>query len=52
MLLATGEAHILPGDEYIVNPVAEAIENQIGILHHYVDLSKERYFKQAWRRYL
>jgi hypothetical protein len=52
MLLATGKAHILPGDEYIVNPAAEAIGNQTGILHHYVDLSKEGYFKQAWRRYL
>jgi len=52
MLLAGCDAHILPAAEYIVNPEEEAIRNQTGILHHYVDLSKEGYFKQAWRKYL
>jgi hypothetical protein len=52
MLLAGRETHILPPGEYIVNPEAEAIRKQTGTLHHYVDLSKEGYFKQAWRKYL
>ena len=49
MLLSETEAIILPGDEYIVNPDIGLINNKTGALHHYVDLSKEGYFKKAWK---
>ncbi|TCD07723.1 glycosyl transferase [Pedobacter frigidisoli] len=35
--------------EYIVNPSKKMVEDRQGILHHYVDLSKESYFKYAWK---
>jgi hypothetical protein len=49
MLLANVEAVVLPADEYIVNPDTNRINSHIGTLHHYVDLSKEGYFKKAWK---
>jgi len=50
MLIGEVKSTILPADEYIVNPSTKAIEGQEGKLHHYVDLSKEGYFKQAWKK--
>jgi len=50
MLLAGTETTILPAGEYIVNPGQPAIQAAKGVLHHYVDLSKEGYFKTAWKR--
>jgi hypothetical protein len=38
--------------EYIVNPSRDDVENKNGTLHHYVDLSKEWYFKKAWKELL
>jgi hypothetical protein len=49
MLIGDTEALVLPADEYIVNPDMDKIDDQKGILHHYVDLSKEGYYKKAWR---
>ncbi len=49
MLIGETPSVILPADEYIVNPTPRAITNKTGILHHYVDLSKENYFKKAWK---
>jgi hypothetical protein len=50
MLLAGVKANVLPADEYIVNPGQTAINATKGVLHHYVDLSKESYFKFAWQK--
>ena len=50
MLIGEVKSTILPADENIVNPSTKAIEGQEGKLHHYVDLSKEGYFKQAWKK--
>jgi hypothetical protein len=50
MLLAGVKAAVLPADEYIVNPDQQAINAAKGVLHHYVDLSKEGYFKTAWNK--
>lgn len=49
MLIGESNCNILPAEDYIVNPDAGFITNKKGTLHHYVDLSKEGYFKQAWR---
>lgn len=38
--------------DYIVNPAKEDVEKGKGVLHHYVDLSKEWYFKTAWKKIL
>jgi len=45
MLIADIPSTILNADEYIVNPD----DFSSGILHHYVDLSKEIYFTKAWQ---
>jgi hypothetical protein len=42
--------HIAPKSEYIVFPTNEQIEGPVGTLHHYVDTSKEWYFKYAWKQ--
>lgn len=49
MLIGENQAEVLSSHEYIVNPDIETIENRKGTLHHYVDLSKEGYFKKAWK---
>jgi hypothetical protein len=52
MLIAGQPSTILENTDYIVNPTRRKIENPTGILHHYVDLSKEGYFKTAWKKVL
>lgn len=52
MLIGSADSVVLKADEYIVNPAKDQIKNKSGILHHYVDLSKEGYFKQAWKHFL
>lgn len=52
MLIGNMDATVLKAGEYIVNPGKDQIKNKTGILHHYVDLSKEGYFKQAWKHFL
>ena len=49
MLIGETPAEVLPANEYIVNPDPSKIEDHTGTLHHYVDLSKEGYFKKAWK---
>ncbi|MCX2575917.1 glycosyltransferase family 2 protein [Pedobacter sandarakinus] len=50
MIIGSGQAHILSKNAYIVNPTFKQVEQQNGVLHHYVDLSKEAYFKIAWKK--
>jgi len=50
MMIGDGSATVLPPDKYIVNPGKAAIAAQDGLLHHYVDLSKEGYYKLAWKK--
>jgi hypothetical protein len=45
IIIGDADSVILNAGEYIVNPSRESM----GILHHYVDLSKEIYFKNAWQ---
>lgn len=47
MLIGEQESTILNKENHIVNPIKISSED---ILHHYVDTSKERYFKTAWRQ--
>lgn len=42
--------YVLPPCDYIVFPTKEQINHQEGTLHHYVDVSKEGYFKESWKR--
>lgn len=39
-----------PKSKYIVFPSYEQIKHQTGTLHHYVNESKEFYFKEGWKR--
>lgn len=50
MLVANTESNVLPPNAYIVNPDNVATDNLKGALHHYVDISKEWYFTQAWKK--
>ncbi|SEO23521.1 hypothetical protein SAMN05192574_106200 [Mucilaginibacter gossypiicola] len=52
MLIGNDNATVLKAEEYIVNPGPDQIKNKTGRLHHYVDLSKEGYFKHAWKHFL
>ena len=49
MLVSNSGSVILNANEYVVNPNKQMIINKNGVLHHYVDLSKEGYFKEAWK---
>lgn len=50
ILEKSGQLSVAPISEYIVLPDNEQIVGQIGTLHHYVNESKEFYFKESWRR--
>ncbi|AYL97256.1 glycosyl transferase [Mucilaginibacter celer] len=50
MLIGDDNAVVLPPGKYIVNPCKATIAAQNGVLHHYVDLSKEGYYKLAWKK--
>lgn len=52
MIVAEQGGQCLKSADYIVNPSQNEIENQVGILHHYVDLSKKGYFEVAWKNLL
>jgi hypothetical protein len=41
---------VLPKSDYIVLPCERQVSMQDGVLHHYVDTSKEWYFKKGWER--
>jgi hypothetical protein len=49
MLIGEAPTVVLPSEQYIVNPDDHLIEETMGILHHYVDLSKKGYFNKAWK---
>lgn len=49
MLIGEMESVSLCPAAYIVNPEKDQVKNNEGTLHHYVDLSKEHYFKMAWK---
>lgn len=49
MLIGESDSMVLQVDDYIVNPDTKTINGGLGTLHHYVDISKEGYFKQAWK---
>ncbi|MFA6246608.1 MAG: hypothetical protein WC615_06685 [Mucilaginibacter sp.] len=51
MLIGDADSVSLKAFDYIVNPGKEQIKLRTGILHHYVDLSKEGYFKYAWKNF-
>ena len=42
----------LPSDNYIVYPNDKQISEGSGVLHHYVDLSKKKYFTEAWKKFI
>ncbi|MCO5947679.1 hypothetical protein [Mucilaginibacter flavidus] len=44
------DLYLAPKSSYIVLPTEDQVENQIGTLHHYVDESKEFYFKKSWKK--
>jgi hypothetical protein len=48
MIIGDTESIALRSDRYIVNPLGSSG----GVLHHYVDLSKEQYFKFAWKQFV
>lgn len=52
MLIADLQAEALDNADYKVNPTKDEALNNFGVLHHYVDLSKEWYFKFAWKKLL
>lgn len=52
MLIGNVDTDVLNAGDYIVNPAPDEISSKAGILHHYVDLSKEGYFKHAWKHFL
>lgn len=49
MLLGNQDSVTLAASDYIVNPDSTQVHQKTGILHHYVDTSKESYFKIAWQ---
>jgi hypothetical protein len=48
MIIGQTPSVVLNKDAYKVNPGNNDMETKANILHHYVDLSKEIYFKKAW----
>ena len=50
MLERSPDLFVAPKSDYIVFPLKEQVDNQVGTLHHYVNESKEYYFKEGWRR--
>jgi hypothetical protein len=50
ILERSGDLFVAPPSEYIVLPTNEQIKDQVGILHHYVNESKEFYFKESWKK--
>lgn len=51
-LIASGYKHRVEAskEDYIVFPKPEHVEAQSGVLHHFVETSKESYFKVSWRK--
>ncbi|WP_157682257.1 glycosyl transferase [Mucilaginibacter mallensis] len=49
MLIGQTPSVVLDKDDYKVNPSAADLQQTANTLHHYVDLSKEIYLKNAWK---
>lgn len=49
MIISSADSIALNSKEYIVNPNKRSINSKLGTLHHYVDLSKDGYFRTAWQ---
>jgi hypothetical protein len=49
MLIGETTSTILNESDYKVNPTSIDLQHKVNTLHHYVDLSKEIYLKEAWR---
>lgn len=49
MLERSPDLFVAPKSDYIVFPSKEQVADQAGTLHHYVNESKEYYFKEGWR---
>jgi hypothetical protein len=52
LLEKTGNLLVAPPADYIVYPSAGQVMRQDGVLQHYVNESKEFYFKEAWKKQL
>lgn len=52
MLIGQTNSIVLNAGQYKVNPEKTMVHNRSGVLHHYVDLSKEHYYKTAWKYYI
>lgn len=50
MIVSGSIATVLQSQNYVVNPSAQQVEDESGILHHYVHLSKADYFRSGWRK--
>jgi hypothetical protein len=50
LMLAGGEAECLPAADYRLMPGPAECRRPTAVLHHYVDLSKRGYFREAWRQ--
>jgi hypothetical protein len=49
MIVSGTDAVVLNKNDYKVNPTHLDLELESNVLHHYVDLSKEVYYKKAWK---
>jgi hypothetical protein len=49
MLIAQDDYQEAPAEDYIVKPTKLQVENQSGILHHYVEVSQNLYYTKAWK---
>ncbi|WP_426671945.1 hypothetical protein ACPPVU_11970 [Mucilaginibacter sp. McL0603] len=49
MIVSGTQPVVLNKNDYKVNPILTDLETKSNILHHYVDLSKEVYYKKAWK---
>jgi hypothetical protein len=50
MLERSTDLFTAPKSEYVVFPSIEQVRKQTGTLHHYVNESKEYYFKESWKK--
>jgi hypothetical protein len=49
MIVGEQQSTVLNIEEYKVNPGISDLENKRNVLHHYVDLSKQIYYQEAWK---
>lgn len=49
MIIGENKAVVGPAEEYLVMPTKLEVLHPTAVLHHYVDTSKEWYFKYAWK---